>query len=54
MSLERATMAFAGAMVKELRTVLDEHYPFDRARGYAPGDVHGAFSVTWPGPEVVR
>lgn len=27
---------------------LDEDYPHDRARGYEPGQVRGAFSVTWP------
>ena len=27
---------------------LDDEYPFDQARGYAAGDIRGAFSVTWP------
>lgn len=32
----------------EVQTLLDEHYPHDRARGYASGDIRGAFSVEWP------
>jgi len=32
----------------ELDAILDAGYPHDRARGYALGDVRGAFSVTWP------
>ena len=32
----------------ELDGILGADYPHDRARGYAIGDVRGAFSVTWP------
>ena len=32
----------------EIEAALDEHYPHDLARGYALGDVRGAFSVMWP------
>lgn len=35
----------------ELDALLDADYPHDRARGYALGDVRGAFSVTWPAPD---
>ena len=28
--------------------LLDREYPHDRARGYAAGDIRGAFSVVWP------
>lgn len=35
----------------ELDAILDADYPHDRARGYGPGDVRGAFSVTWPSSE---
>jgi len=38
------------ALSADVRTLLDEHYPFDRARGYDVGDIRGAFSVTWPLP----
>lgn len=37
-----------GAMSDDVRQLLDEHYPHDRARGYAPGDIRGAFSIVWP------
>ena len=33
---------------EEVEAALDEHYPHDLARGYALGDVRGAFSVMWP------
>ena len=34
----------------DVRAALDEHYPYDRARGYQLGDIRGAFSITWPAP----
>lgn len=34
----------------EVGELLDEHYPHDRARGYAAGDIRGAFSIVWPAP----
>lgn len=37
------------ALSDDLRRALDEHYPHDRARYYALGDLRGAFSVSWPG-----
>jgi hypothetical protein len=36
------------ALSDSVRTTLNEHYPFDRARGYELGDVRGAISITWP------
>ncbi len=33
---------------EDVRNQLDADYPHDRARGYAPGDIRGAFSVDWP------
>jgi hypothetical protein len=32
----------------EIGELLDEHYPHDRARGYAAGEIRGAFSIIWP------
>lgn len=32
----------------EVGEQLDENYPHDRARGYAAGDIRGAFSIVWP------
>jgi hypothetical protein len=37
-----------GAVSDDVRQLLDEHYPHDRACGYAPGDIRGAFSIVWP------
>lgn len=28
--------------------VIDARYPQDEARGYAPGELRGAFTITWP------
>lgn len=36
------------AIPDDVRDLLDEHYPHDRARGYAAGEIRGAFSVVWP------
>ena len=33
---------------EEVAKVLDEYYPEDRARGFARGDIRGAFSITQP------
>ena len=42
-------LACHGAAVsEELQERLEADYPHDRAVGYAPGDIRGAFSVTWP------
>jgi len=35
-------------LADDVRQQLDADYPHDRARGYRPGDVRGAFSVVWP------
>ncbi len=32
----------------EVVELLNENYPHDRARGYAAGDIRGAFSIVWP------
>ena len=37
-------------MAPEIAEKLDGEYPYDSARGYVPGDIRGAFSVTWPVP----
>jgi hypothetical protein len=36
------------AISDEVEAALAEHYPHDRATGYAEGDVRGAFVVVWP------
>ena len=42
-------LACHGAAVSEqLQERLEADYPHDLAIGYAPGDIRGAFSVTWP------
>ncbi|HSD70126.1 MAG TPA: DUF3365 domain-containing protein, partial [Woeseiaceae bacterium] len=38
------------AIPDDVRGLLDDHYPHDRALGYEAGDMRGAFSVVWPGP----
>jgi hypothetical protein len=42
------------AIPDDVRDLLDEHYPHDRARGYATGDIRGAFSIIWPPAEAGR
>lgn len=37
----------------DVRDAIDANYPHDRARGYALGDLRGAFSISWPAPENV-
>jgi hypothetical protein len=32
----------------EIQDALDAGYPHDRARGYEPGQIRGAFSIVWP------
>jgi hypothetical protein len=36
------------AVSEDVRQILAEQYPHDRAVGYEPGDVRGAFSIVWP------
>jgi hypothetical protein len=39
-----------GAQIADdVAAALGEHYPHDRATGYAAGDLRGAFVVVWPG-----
>lgn len=38
-------------LAPEVEAALAESYPHDPARGYAVGDIRGAFSVTWPAEE---
>lgn len=38
------------SLAPEIVAKIDADYPHDRARGYAVGDVRGAFSVSWPAP----
>lgn len=42
-------VACHGATIPDdVRSILAEHYPHDRAVGYQPGDIRGAFSIVWP------
>ena len=42
-------LACHGGKIKpEVASLLDEHYPGDKARGYKPGDIRGAFTITQP------
>jgi hypothetical protein len=36
------------AITPEVTAALDEAYPQDQARGYAEGDIRGAFSLSKP------
>ncbi len=38
------------SLAPEIAAKIDADYPHDRARGYAVGDVRGAFSISWPAP----
>lgn len=38
------------SLAPEIAAKIEADYPHDRARGYAVGDVRGAFSVSWPAP----
>jgi len=35
-------------LTDDVSAALAEYYPHDRARGYALGDLRGAFSISWP------
>ena len=35
-------------LAPEVAGVIDARYPADEARGFAPGDLRGAFTITWP------
>jgi hypothetical protein len=42
-------LACHGSKIKpEVTALLDKHYPGDKARGYKPGDIRGAFTITQP------
>ncbi|HKK03041.1 MAG TPA: DUF3365 domain-containing protein [Gammaproteobacteria bacterium] len=36
------------ALAPPVAEAIDARYPEDEARGYAPGDLRGAFTITWP------
>lgn len=38
------------SLAPEIAAKINADYPHDRARGYAVGEVRGAFSVSWPAP----
>jgi hypothetical protein len=42
------TACHGTAIPDDVRQILSELYPHDRAVGYQPGDVRGAFSIVWP------
>lgn len=35
-------------LAQPVTAAIDARYPEDEARGYAPGDLRGAFTITWP------
>lgn len=35
-------------LAPEIQQRLDDEYPHDRAKGFAVGDLRGAFSISWP------
>jgi hypothetical protein len=41
-------MCHGTEVTEDVGAALAEHYPHDRARGYALGDLRGAFSISWP------
>jgi len=36
------------SLAPEVAEAIDARYPQDAARGFAPGDLRGAFTITWP------
>ena len=44
------TLCHGAAIAPEVAAALDALYPEDRARGFAVGDIRGAFSITQPAP----
>jgi hypothetical protein len=36
------------SLAPEVAEAIDALYPGDEARGFAPGDLRGAFTITWP------
>lgn len=47
---QSACLACHGEPAGEIREALAEAYPHDRATGYEPGEIRGAFYVVWPDP----
>lgn len=41
------TLCHGESLSPEIRRALSEHYPQDRATGFKPGDLRGAFSIEW-------
>jgi hypothetical protein len=35
-------------LAEPVAQAIDRLYPEDQARGYQPGDLRGAFTITWP------
>lgn len=48
--VEPPCLACHGNPEGEVGDALRNGYPHDRATGYSPGDIRGAFYVVWPGP----
>lgn len=44
------TLCHGAAIAPEVAAALDALYPEDRARGFAVGDIRGAFSIVQPAP----
>lgn len=42
------TLCHGESLSPQIQSALREHYPEDRATGFKPGDVRGAFSIEWP------
>jgi hypothetical protein len=47
-TVEVCLACHGSSITPEVTATLDEHYPGDQARGYALGDVRGAFSLSKP------
>ena len=46
---EAVCLACHGAtLAPEVAAAIDARYPRDEARGFAPGELRGAFTITWP------
>ncbi len=42
------------AIAPDVEAAIAARYPDDRATGFAPGDLRGAFSISWAGPAVAQ
>ncbi|PPQ31175.1 Tll0287-like domain-containing protein [Rhodopila globiformis] len=45
---EKCTLCHGKTIAPAVQAKLHELYPQDRATGFAPGDLRGAVSITWP------